>query len=135
MAVAATPFSTAAGIAVFLLFVADGVLAGRGQPHDVVEHPDEPQKNYEEDEDGKIVPHRTFLTDVEIALICVFSILFFFALVFLCIWVCLYGWVLPNCCKRNQDSEYQKVQQLHRERKIGEIWTRRNYQTSEAQRI
>ena len=38
---------------------------------------------------------RTFLTDVEIALICVFSILFFFALVFLCIWVCLYGWV-PN---------------------------------------
>ena len=34
---------------------------------------------------------RTFLTDVEIALICVFSILFFFALVFLCIWVCLYG--------------------------------------------
>ena len=28
------------------------------QPHDVVEHPDEPQKNYEEDEDGKIVPHR-----------------------------------------------------------------------------
>ena len=34
---------------------------------------------------------RTFLTDLEIALICVFSILFFFALVFLCIWVCLYG--------------------------------------------
>ena len=28
------------------------------QPHDVVEHPDEPQKNYEEDEDGKMVPHR-----------------------------------------------------------------------------
>jgi len=33
MAVAATPFSTtaAAGIAVFLLLVADGVFAGRGQ--------------------------------------------------------------------------------------------------------
>ena len=44
-------------------------------------------------------------------------------------------WVLPDCCKRHPDTEYQKVQQLHRERKIGEIWTRRNYQTSEAQPI
>jgi len=129
MAGAATPsFSTAA--AVFLLFVVDGVvLAGRGQHHDVAEHPDERQKNYEEDEDGKLVPHRTYLNTLEITLICVFTILFFFALVFLCIWVCLYGWVLPSCCKRDQNSEYQKVQQLHRERKIGEIWTRRNYQT------
>ena len=43
--------------------------------------------------------------------------------------------MLPDCCKRHPDTEYQKVQQLHRERKIGEIWTRRNYQTSEAQPI
>ena len=28
------------------------------QHHDVAEHPDERQKNYEEDEDGKLVPHR-----------------------------------------------------------------------------
>ena len=31
MAGAATPFSTAAAAAVFLLFVVDGVVAGRGQ--------------------------------------------------------------------------------------------------------
>merc|ERR1712038_217808 len=124
MAVAATPFlTTAAAAAVFLLFVVDGVVAGRGQLHDVVEHPEERQKSYEKDEEGKIVPHRTFLTTLEITLI------------FLCVWVCLYGWVLPSCCKRNEDTEYQKVQQLHRERKIGEIWSRRNYQNSPAQRI
>ena len=34
---------------------------------------------------------RTFLTTLEITLICVFTILFVFALVFLCVWVCLYG--------------------------------------------
>jgi len=138
MAVAATPFLTtaaAAAAAVFLLFVVDGVVAGRGQLHDVVEHPEERQKSYEKDEEGKIVPHRTFLTTLEITLICVFTILFVFALVFLCVWVCLYGWVLPSCCKRSEDTEYQKVQQLHRERKIGEIWSRRNYQNSPAQRI
>ena len=68
-------------------------------------------------------------------MICVFTIIFVFAVIFLCIWVCLYGWVLPECCKKRETSEYQRVQQLHRERKIGEIWSNRNYQNSPAQRI
>ena len=72
---------------------------------------------------------------MEITIICVFTILLVFLIVFTCIWVYLYGWTCPRCCRRREQNEYQKVQQLHRERKIGEIWSNRNYQNSPAQRI
>merc|ERR1712079_684251 len=77
-------------------------------------------KNYEEEEDGKVLPYRTFLTTVEIVIICVFTVLFVIFLALLTIYVCMYGWVIPACCRRTS-KEYTQVQ-LQRERKISEIW-------------
>jgi len=77
-------------------------------------------KNYEEEEDGKVLPYRTFLTTVEIVLICVFTVLFVIFMSLLTIYLCMYGCVLPACCRRTS-KDYTQVQ-LQRERKISEIW-------------
>jgi len=82
-------------------------------------------KNYEEEEDGKVLPYRTFLTTVEIVVICVFTVLFVIFMALLTVYLCMYGCVLPACCRR-QSKEYTQVQ-LQRERKISEIW-KTNYQ-------
>ena len=42
---------------------------------------------------------RTFLTDVEIIVICVATVLIFIFLVLLIIYLCVYGCVLPDCCR------------------------------------
>merc|ERR1711936_89937 len=73
-------------------------------------------KNYQEEEDGKVLPYRTFLNTVEIVVICVFTVLFVILMTLLTIYLCLYGCVLPKCCRRTS-KEYTEVQ-LHRERKI-----------------
>eukprot|EP00090_Calanus_glacialis_P016084 TRINITY_DN25230_c0_g1_i1.p1 TRINITY_DN25230_c0_g1~~TRINITY_DN25230_c0_g1_i1.p1 ORF type:complete len:125 (+),score=29.38 TRINITY_DN25230_c0_g1_i1:86-460(+) len=83
------------------------------------------QRDYQEQEEGKVLPFRTFLTDVEIIIICVSTVLIFILLVLLIIYLCVYGCVIPNCCRR-ENKEYTQVQ-LHRERKISEIW-KTNYQ-------
>merc|ERR1712066_1057089 len=77
-------------------------------------------KNYEEEEDGKVLPYRTFLTTVEIVVICVITVLLVILLSLLAIYLCMYGCVLPKCCRRTS-KEYTQIQ-LHRERKISEIW-------------
>ena len=74
-------------------------------------------KNYEEEEDGKVLPYRcvhvlsdkitfnyahhfrTFLTTVEIVLICVFTVLFVILMALLVVYLCMYGCVLPACCR------------------------------------
>jgi len=71
-------------------------------------------KNYEEEEDGKVLPYRysghvethkltcdfrTFLTTVEIVVICVVTVVLVILLSLLTIYVCMYGWVLPKCCR------------------------------------
>ena len=77
-------------------------------------------KNYEEEEDGKVLPYRcaipinqfynhfplnpripfrTFLTTVEIVVICVFTVLFVIFMALLTVYLCLYGCVLPACCR------------------------------------
>ena len=63
---------------------------------------------------------RTFLNTTEIVVICVCTVLLVILITLLVIYVCLFGWVLPACCRR-EDKEYTQVQ-LHRERKINEIW-------------
>merc|ERR1719228_1596362 len=77
------------------------------------------QRDYQEQEEGKVLPFRTFLTDVEIIVICVATVLVFILLVLLIIYLCVYGCVLPQCC-RCESKEYTQVQ-LQRERKISEI--------------
>merc|ERR1712179_319504 len=71
------------------------------------------QRDYQELEEGKVLPFRTFLTTVEI-------IILFILLVLLIIYLCVYGCVLPKCCRR-QSKEYSQIQ-LNREKKISEIW-------------
>merc|ERR1711983_137396 len=89
--------------------------AGNGEPF-----AEKGQKNYEEDEEGKIIPHRTFLTTVEIVVICVFTVLLVFLLIALGVYLYFYGCnKAPWLQRRNKD--YTQVQ-LQRERKIGEIW-------------
>jgi len=78
------------------------------------------QKNYEEDEEGKIIPHKTFLTTVEIVVICVFTVLFVFLLIGTCIYLYCYGCTKAPWCHRG-NKDYSQIQ-LQRERKIGEIW-------------
>jgi len=90
-------------------------IAGNGEPFDEMG-----QRNYEEDEDGKIIPHRTFLTTVEIVVICVFTVLFVFLLIGLCIYLYCYGCTKAPWCTRSI-KDYSQIQ-LQRERKIGEIW-------------
>lgn len=120
------------------------------------------QKNYERDEEGKIIPHRqvnflsflksealksemlrdsfktsvqfpcffmlwnlfrfdrTFLTTVEIVVICVFTVLFVFFMVGLCIYLYIYGCTKAPWLER-RSKDYLQIQ-MQRERKIGEIW-------------
>merc|ERR1712212_1345428 len=77
-------------------------------------------KNYEEEEEGIVLPYRTFLTPIEIIVICVFTVIIFVLLVLLTIYLCVYGCVLPKCCRR-RSKEYTAVMQ-ERERKTTEIW-------------
>ena len=76
-------------------------------------------KNYQEEEDGKVLPYRsaeywtnlrreifnslnnfrTFLNTVEIVVICVFTVVFVILMTLLTIYLCLYGCVLPKCCR------------------------------------
>ena len=67
---------------------------------------------------------RTFLTTLEITVICVFTVIIVFLIVGLVIYVYFYGWTIPQCCKK-RNKDYSKVQ-LQRERKISEIW-KNNY--------
>merc|ERR1712126_318304 len=78
-------------------------------------------KNYEEEEEGTVLPYRTFLTTVEIIIICVLTVL-------LVIYLCVYGCVLPECCKR-KNKEYTPVM-LERERKTTEIWKQNHTRAS-----
>merc|ERR1711954_380216 len=77
------------------------------------------QRDYQQMEEGKVLPFRTFLTTAEIIIICIATVILFILLVLL-INLCVYGCVLPNCCRR-QSKEYSQVQ-LNREKKISEIW-------------
>lgn len=77
-------------------------------------------KSYEEEEEGKLLPYRTFLETWEIVVICVCSVILVFLIVLPCVYVCMYGCVMPQCCRRKR-NDYSQIQ-LHRERKIGEIW-------------
>eukprot|EP00092_Neocalanus_flemingeri_P016761 GFUD01018129.1.p2 GENE.GFUD01018129.1~~GFUD01018129.1.p2 ORF type:complete len:123 (+),score=31.12 GFUD01018129.1:72-440(+) len=79
------------------------------------------QRDYQEQEEGKVLPFRTFLTTVEIIIICVSTVLLFILLVLLTIYLCVHGCVKPKCCRQNPKKEYTQVQ-LHRERKISAIW-------------
>merc|ERR1712243_272481 len=79
------------------------------------------QRDYQQMEEGKVLPFRTFLTTAEIIIICIATVILFILLVLLIIiYLCVYGCVLPNCCRR-QSKEYSQVQ-LNREKKISEIW-------------
>ena len=42
---------------------------------------------------------RTFLTTVEIVVICVFTVLFVIFMALLTVYLCMYGCVLPACCR------------------------------------
>ena len=64
--------------------------------------------------------YRTFLTTVEIVVICVFTVLFVFLLIGLCIYLYCYGCTKAPWCQRG-NKDYSQIQ-LQRERKIGEIW-------------
>jgi len=77
-------------------------------------------KSYEEEEEGKIMPFRTFLETWEIVVICVCFVLLVFLIILPCIYVCNYGWVLPKCCRRKRET-YSQIEQ-HREHKTNEIW-------------
>merc|ERR1712127_40295 len=85
-------------------------------------------KNYEEEEEGVVLPYRTFLTTVEIIIICVATVIIFVLLVLLTIYLCVYGCVLPKCCRR-RNKEYTAVMQ-ERERKTTEIWKQNNTRAS-----
>ena len=63
---------------------------------------------------------RTFLTTVEIVVICVFTVLLVFFLIGLAIYLYFYGCTKAPWCHR-RDKDYSQIQ-LQRERKIGEIW-------------
>jgi len=80
-------------------------------------------KSYEEDEEGKLLPYRTFLETWELVVICVSFVILVFLLVLPCIYCCIYGCVAPEWCKccRRRDRSYSQIQQ-HRDKKIGEIW-------------
>merc|ERR1712179_483409 len=84
-------------------------------------------KNYEEEE-GTVLPYRTFLTTVEIIIICVVTVIVFVLTVLLVIYLCVYGCVLPECCKR-KNKEYTPVM-LERERKTTEIWKQNHTRAS-----
>lgn len=105
------------------------VEAGDGEPYDIREN--YPQKSYDEDEEGKLLPTKTFLNTLEITLLCIFFVVAICCVVFCLLYVYCFGCILPGCCKqcwkrrpcrgRKNDEEYTQVE-LHRERKIGEIW-------------
>merc|ERR1711971_1381305 len=85
-------------------------------------------KATEEEEEGTVLPYRTFLTTVEIIIICVVTVIVFVLTVLLVIYLCVYGCVLPECCKR-QNKEYTPVM-LERERKTTEIWKQNHTRAS-----
>merc|ERR1711990_529866 len=85
-------------------------------------------KNYEEEEEGTVLPYRTFLTTVEIIIICVVTVIVFVLSVLLTIYLCVFGCVLPECCKR-KNKEYTAVM-LERERKTTEIWKQNHTRAS-----
>merc|ERR1712127_202664 len=64
-------------------------------------------KNYEEEEEGTVLPYRTFLTTVEVIVICVFTVIIFVLSVLLVIYLCVYGCVIPDCCK-SENGRRQK---------------------------
>ncbi|CAB4056233.1 unnamed protein product [Lepeophtheirus salmonis] len=78
---------------IVLFMCLSAINAGKGKIYyDEVER----QKQYEEEEKGKVAPMRTFLTTWEIALICIFSIIGLFLLIGLLFYLCRYGCVLPS---------------------------------------
>lgn len=85
-------------------------------------------KNYTDEEEGTVLPFRTFLTTTEIIIICVFTVILFVLLVLLIIYVCVYGCVLPDCCKR-RNKEYTSIM-MERERKTQEIWKQNDTRAS-----
>merc|ERR1712088_401124 len=85
-------------------------------------------KNYEEEEEGTVLPYRTFLTTVEIIIICVVTVIVLVLSVLLAIYLCVFGCVLPECCKR-KNKEYTPVM-LERERKTTEIWKQNHTRAS-----
>merc|ERR1711963_624267 len=85
-------------------------------------------KNYEEEEEGTVLPYRTFLTTVEIIIICVVIVIVFVLSVLLVIYLRVYGCVLPKCCER-KNKEYTAVM-LERERKTTEIWKQNHTRAS-----
>merc|ERR1712037_960285 len=85
-------------------------------------------KSYEEEEEGTVLPYRTFLTTVEIIIICVVTVIVFVLTALLVIYLCVYGCVLPECCKR-KNKEYTPVM-LERERKTTEIWKQNHTRAS-----
>ncbi|TRY78840.1 hypothetical protein TCAL_08970 [Tigriopus californicus] len=96
-----------------------------------------PQKSYEEEEDGKILPTKTFLSTFEILLLCSLFILTILFLGFCMLYLYCFGCRCPGwfktccccgCCRRRKSNDYTQVQ-LHRDRKIGEIW-KTNYPPS-----
>ena len=76
---------------------------------------------------------RTFLNTAEIVVICVFSVIIVFALIFWCIYYYYFGCVVHPKCRR-RDKDYTKIQ-LERERKIGELWKHNMQQTDQLQRV
>ncbi|XP_023325399.1 uncharacterized protein LOC111699070 [Eurytemora carolleeae] len=85
-------------------------------------------KSYEEEEEGKLLPFRTFLETWEIVVICIAFVVLVFLIALPVIYCCTYGCVVPQCCRR-RNEDYSPIQQ-HRDRKIGEIWKQnpnRNY--------
>ncbi len=116
-------------IFIFTVWLLQFAYCDRGQKYNATHNVDG-QKSYDDEEEGKVLPYRTWLTTTEIVLICVFSVLFLVLLVLCVIYVCCFGWRCPDCCtkcchKGRKDVDYTQVR-LHRERKIGEIW-RTNY--------
>merc|ERR1711892_451289 len=59
------------------------------------------QRDYQEQEEGKVLPFRTFLTTVEIIIICVSTVLLFILLVLLIIYLCVYGCVFQSVAGGN----------------------------------
>merc|ERR1712004_437090 len=105
-------------VLVFLSFIFQQIRrisGGNGEPFG-----EKGQKNYENEEEGKIIPHRTFLTTVEIVVICVFTVILVFALIALMIYLYIYGCTKAPWCQR-RSKDYSQIQ-LQRDKKIGEIW-------------
>jgi hypothetical protein len=72
---------------------------------------------------------------LEIALICVFAVLGLLLVVLCVTYLFCFGCTCPACCYRTRHkSDYSQVQ-LHRERKIGEIWKTNYAAQSQVHRV